>query len=72
MWARAVPYGEFGRLRREAPVAWSAGEGPGFWSVSRYADIAKLRKVVASTFSRGSRSAARTASGCGTWPARWS
>jgi hypothetical protein len=21
MWARAVPYGEFGRLRREAPVA---------------------------------------------------
>jgi hypothetical protein len=26
MWARAVPYGEFGRLWREAPVAWSAGE----------------------------------------------
>ena len=45
MWARAVPYGEFGRLRREAPVAWSAGEGSGFWSVSRYADI------VAATFS---------------------
>ena len=66
MWARAVPYGEFGRLRREAPVAWSADEGSGFWSVSRYADMAarrtiidtdppehtKLRKVVASTFSQ--------------------
>src|SRR6185437_7172829 len=38
MWARAVPYGEFARLRREAPVAWSPGEG-GFWSVTRYADI---------------------------------
>jgi hypothetical protein len=23
MWSRAVPYGEFERLRREAPVAWS-------------------------------------------------
>ena len=23
MWARAVPYEEFGRLRRESPVAWS-------------------------------------------------
>ena len=30
MWARAVPYEEFGRLRREAPVAWSPDEGSGF------------------------------------------
>ena len=22
MWARGVPYAEFARLRREAPVAW--------------------------------------------------
>jgi hypothetical protein len=39
MWARAVPYEEFGLLRREAPVARSPDEGSGFWSVSRYADI---------------------------------
>ena len=32
MWARAVPYEEFGRLRREAPVAWSPDDGSGFWS----------------------------------------
>jgi cytochrome P450 len=41
MWAREVPYEQFARLRREAPVAWSdepAG-GPGFWSVVRYDDI---------------------------------
>src|SRR5262250_1067922 len=41
MWACEVPYEEFARLRREAPVAWSdepAG-GPGFWSVLHYDDI---------------------------------
>ena len=27
MWALGVPYGEFTRLRREAPVAW-VDEGP--------------------------------------------
>src|SRR5258708_2185769 len=54
MWARAVPYGEFGRLRREAPVAWSADEGSGFWSVSRYADIvAASRDVATFSSSRG-------------------
>jgi cytochrome P450 len=54
MWARAVPYAEFGRLRREAPVAWSADEGPGFWSVSRYADIvAASRDVATFSSSRG-------------------
>ena len=47
MWARAVPYGEFGRLRREAPVAWSPDEGSGFWSVSRYADIVAASRDVA-------------------------
>src|SRR5213080_5556217 len=50
MWAHAVPYEEFGRLRREAPVAWSADEGSGFWSVSRYADIVAASRDVA-TFS---------------------
>ena len=51
MWARAVPYDEFARLRREAPVAWSPGEG-GFWSVTRYADIVTASRDVA-TFSSG-------------------
>jgi cytochrome P450 len=54
MWARAVPYEEFGRLRREAPVAWSPDEGSGFWSVSRYADIvAASRDVSAFSSARG-------------------
>ena len=39
MWARDVPYAEFARLRREAPVAWSPDDGSGFWSVVRYGDI---------------------------------
>jgi cytochrome P450 len=50
MWARAVPYEEFGRLRREAPVTWSPDDGSGFWSVSRYADIVAASRDVA-TFS---------------------
>src|SRR6476646_8060572 len=52
MWARGVPYGEFARLRREAPVAWF-GEAPpnsGFWSVHRYEDIVAASRDVA-TFS---------------------
>ncbi len=52
MWARAVPYGEFARLRRDAPVAWFAEAPPnsGFWSVHRYADIMTASRDVA-TFS---------------------
>ena len=50
MWARAVPYGEFERLRREAPVAWFPDAGSGFWSVHRYADIVAASRDVA-TFS---------------------
>jgi cytochrome P450 len=54
MWARAVPYDEFARRRREAPVAWSPGAGPGFWSVTRYADIvAASRDVATFSSSRG-------------------
>jgi cytochrome P450 len=52
MWARGVPYAEFARLRREAPVAWF-GEAPphsGFWSVHRYSDIVAASRDVA-TFS---------------------
>jgi hypothetical protein len=41
MWARRVPYDEFARLRREAPVAWHDDASPnsGFWSVHCYQDI---------------------------------
>jgi cytochrome P450 len=52
MWARAVPYDEFARLRREAPVAWVPDEGSGFWSVHRYFDIVAASRDVA-TFSSG-------------------
>jgi cytochrome P450 len=52
MWARGVPYGEFARLRREAPVAWFPDEGSGFWSVHGYADIVAASRDVA-TFSSG-------------------
>ncbi len=50
MWARGVPYDEFARLRREAPVAWFPDEGSGFWSVHGYADIVAASRDVA-TFS---------------------
>jgi len=52
MWARGVPYGEFARLRLEAPVAWFPDQGSGFWSVHRYADIVAASRDVA-TFSSG-------------------
>jgi len=52
MWARGVPYGEFARLRLEAPVAWFPDQGSGFWSVHRYADIVTASRDVA-TFSSG-------------------
>jgi cytochrome P450 len=56
MWACEVPYEQFARLRRDAPVAWSdepAG-GPGFWSVVRYNDIVTAsRDVRAFSSSRG-------------------
>jgi cytochrome P450 len=54
MWAREVPYGEFARLRLQAPVAWFPDEGSGFWSVHRYGDIvAASRDVAAFSSGRG-------------------
>ncbi len=52
MWARGVPYREFARLRRDAPVSWHDEPPPhsGFWSVSCYQDIAAASRDVA-TFS---------------------
>jgi cytochrome P450 len=54
LWARAVPYAEFARLRREQPVSWHAEPAPnsGFWSVTRYADIVAASRDTA-TFSSG-------------------
>ena len=46
MWARGVPYEEFRRLRREAPVAWFPDQGSGFWSVHRYQDIVAATRDV--------------------------
>ena len=56
LWAREVPYAEFARRRREAPVAWSDEAPPnsGFWSVTRYADIvAASRDAAAFSSGRG-------------------
>jgi len=52
MWARGVPYAEFARLRREAPVAWfdEAPPNSGFWSVHCYEGIITASRDVA-TFS---------------------
>src|SRR5262249_17972464 len=57
MWARGVPYAEFARLRRAAPVTWhdEAPPNSGFWSVCGYSDIVAASRDLA-TFSsaRGS------------------
>jgi cholest-4-en-3-one 26-monooxygenase len=39
-WAREVPHEAFARLRREDPVHWHPEpHGPGFWAVTRHADV---------------------------------
>lgn len=49
VWAARVPYDEFARLRKEAPIAWFDEEPPnhGFWSVHRYADIVEISRDTA-------------------------
>lgn len=46
VYAERVPHAEFARLRRESPVAWMAEPdgGPGFWSVTRHADLVAVHK----------------------------
>lgn len=40
-----VPYEMFEVLRREAPVYWHPEpQGPGFWAVTRYADVVKVNQ----------------------------
>jgi cholest-4-en-3-one 26-monooxygenase len=39
-WGRGVPHDQFDRLRRDAPVYWHREpDGPGFWAVTRHADV---------------------------------
>jgi cholest-4-en-3-one 26-monooxygenase len=39
-WGRGVPHDQFDRLRREAPVYRHAEpDGPGFWAVTKHADV---------------------------------
>lgn len=39
-WGRTVPHDQFDLLRREAPVFWHPEpEGPGFWAVTKHADV---------------------------------
>ena len=50
-WVRGVPHDQFALLRREAPVFWHAEpEGPGFWAVTRHADVVAVSRDPA-TFS---------------------
>lgn len=40
-----VPHDLFDRLRRESPVYWNPeSDGPGFWALTRYADIVEVSK----------------------------
>ena len=44
-YAHGIPHDEFRRLRREAPVAWHPeAKGPGFWAVTRHADVVTVLK----------------------------
>ncbi len=40
-FAHGQPFSDFARMRAEAPVMWHAEprEGPGFWAVTRHADV---------------------------------
>jgi len=44
-WAQGVPHEAFELLRREAPVFWHAEpDGPGFWAVTRHADVVAVSR----------------------------
>jgi cholest-4-en-3-one 26-monooxygenase len=44
-YVAGVPHEAFTRLRAEAPVHWhDEADGPGFWSVHRYADVVKVNR----------------------------
>ena len=44
-FADGFPHAYFAMLRREAPVCWHAEpDGPGFWAVTRHADLVHVSK----------------------------
>ena len=46
-YVHGTPYGEFKRLRQEAPFAWHPGsgnDGDGFWLVTRHRDVVSISK----------------------------
>ncbi|HVM96837.1 MAG TPA: hypothetical protein VMT89_10625, partial [Candidatus Acidoferrales bacterium] len=45
-WERGVPHETFALLRREAPVYWhkEPKNGPGFWTITKYADLMQVSK----------------------------
>src|SRR5207248_2882176 len=52
-----VPHDAFTLLRREAPVHWQdEPDSPGFWAVTRYADVIRVSREV-ETFSSYERTA---------------
>lgn len=54
VYARGIPYEAFARLRATAPVAWHEEPeilgwpaGPGFWAVTRHADVSEVSRNAA-------------------------
>jgi cholest-4-en-3-one 26-monooxygenase len=44
-YQRAIPHDVFGRLRKESPVNFNPEPGgPGFWAVTKYADVVTISK----------------------------
>ena len=45
IWEKGVPHEQFALLRREAPVFFHAEpDGPGFWAITRHADIFRISR----------------------------
>ena len=45
LYLETAPHAVFARLRREQPVYWNPEvDGPGFWSLTRYADIVEVSR----------------------------
>ena len=71
-WAVDVPHEAFTTLRREAPVFWHELEGekaPGFWAVTKHADVRAVSRDVAtySSEERGTFIADPTPEGLAGW-----
>ena len=52
---RGIPHALFARLRREAPLHFSTARDGGFWSLTRWEDVAAVNRD-GRAFSSGSRS----------------